>query len=217
MDPIRVLVVDDHILIRTMLVERLEREKWLRVVGSAATSDDAVEQAIARVPDVVLMDIDMPGQATFEAATRIIAARPEVRIVFLSAYTYDHYIERAIRLGAAGYLTKTEPIETLLAAIRTVAAGATMYSEAVRRRLISTPEGPKLSSRTVTRGSLLTAREIEVVRHIARGLAKKEIASLMHVSVKTVDKHTCNIMDKLDIHDRVDLARFAIREGLSEA
>lgn len=217
MDPIRVLVVDDHVLIRSMLVERLQHEPWILVVGAFHPSDIHVEQAVALVPDIVLIHLDIPGQMAFETAKRLMSNRPETRIIFLSDYTCDHYIEEAIRLGVAGYLTKTDSIDVLLSAIRTVAVGGTMFSEAVRRRLIITPEGPNLSSRIVTRSSLLTPREVEVVRYIARGLAKKEIASLMHVSVKTVDKHTCNIMDKLDIHDRVALARFAIREGLAEA
>ncbi|MCG3130105.1 MAG: Oxygen regulatory protein NreC [Phycisphaerae bacterium] len=216
MNPIRVLVADDHTLVKSMLAERLQREPDIKVVATAGRADEAFDLVLAHSPDVVVMDIDMPGLICFDAARRMLASRPNTRILFLSAFTHDHYIEQALAVGALGYITKTEPADTIISAVRNVANNLSHFSDAVRERIVQGPSGLSLASRPQTRASQLTPREIEVVRYIARGLSKKEIAQLMNLSIKTVDKHTCNLMDKLDIHDRVELARFAIREGLSE-
>ncbi len=216
MNPIRILVVDDHALVRSMLADRLNREPGLEVAGAASTADEAFDLVLKTSPDVVLMDIDMPGLICFDAARRMTAARPSTRILFLSAFTHDHYIEQALSVGALGYITKTEPPDVIVSAIRKVSENISYFSEAVRSRIVHDERGVRLAAPPQTRASKLTSREVEVVRYLARGLSKKEIAHVMHLSIKTVDKHTCNLMDKLDIHDRVELARFAIREGLAE-
>jgi DNA-binding NarL/FixJ family response regulator len=214
---IRVLIVDDHDLVRVALSERLQREPNLRVVGSAGTADEAIEKVIEYEPDVVLMDIDMPGLICFDAAKQINAINPETRIIFLSAFSHDRYIQQALAVKARGYLTKCEPPATVVAAIMEVMSGGAYFSEEVRARIVVHKKGALLSSDVRSRASTLTEREVEVLRYVARGLAKKEIARTMHISVKTVDRHSANIMNKLEIHDRVELARFAIREGLAEA
>ncbi|MCC7292178.1 MAG: response regulator transcription factor [Phycisphaerales bacterium] len=216
MNTIRILVVDDHALVRSMLADRLKREPGIEVTGAAGTADEAFDLVLKTSPDVVLMDIDMPGLICFDAARRMTAARPSTRILFLSAFTHDHYIEQALSVGALGYITKTEPPDVIVSAIRKVSENISYFSEAVRNRIVSDERGVRLAAQPQTRASKLTSREVEVVRYLARGLSKKEIAQVMHLSIKTVDKHTCNLMDKLDIHDRVELARFAIREGLAE-
>ena len=216
MRDIRILVVDDQALVRGALAERLRREPGFSVVGGAGTADEAVGQALELEPDIILMDIDMPGLNSFDAAQRLRSLRPDIRVIFLSAFLHDHYIERSLRAKASGYLTKCESPETLISAIHEVASGGAYFSPEVRARIVVDEDGANLLAASKTRISTLTTREVEVLRYIARGLAKKQIAGTMGVSVKTVDRHATNLMAKLEIHDRVELARFAIREGVAE-
>lgn len=215
-DGISVLLVDDHALVRDALGSWLRGEEGIRVVGEVGSADEAVAMAVQHHPDIVLMDIDMPGLLAFEAA-RLIRSRSErSRIVFLSAFTSDRYIEDALKAEAAGYISKNQPPDTVVKAIRQVAAGGVYFSPEVQRRIVIESGGARLAKEGKTRVSTLTQREMEVLRYLARGLSKKEIAATMHLSVKTVDNHSASLMGKLDIHDRVELARFAIREGLAE-
>jgi DNA-binding NarL/FixJ family response regulator len=214
---VRILVVDDHALLRSTFAERLRREHGFTVVGMAANADQAIEKVMECDPNVILMDIDMPGLSSFDAAQTIGWMKPSVRIIFLSAFFHDRYIEQALKVKARGYVTKYEPPETIVAAIREVAAGGVYFSDDVRSRILVDTSGARLANETSSRASTLTNREIEVLRYLARGLSKKQIAAIMHISIKTVDRHSANIMTKLDLHDRVELARFAIREGLAEA
>lgn len=215
---IRVLVVDDHALVRGALAEHLKREAGLEVVGTASTADEAITQTTQHNPDIVLMDIDMPGMNCFHAAKTILSIRPAARIIFLSAFTHDRYIDQALEAKAHGYLTKREPPQAVVAAIREVASGGSFFSDDVQERIVVDTKGAKLASAaTKSRAALLTPRETEILQYVARGLSKKEIAQTAHLSVKTVDRHCANLMQKLDIHDRVELARYAIREGLVDA
>jgi DNA-binding NarL/FixJ family response regulator len=213
----RILLVDDHALIREAVAEILQREEDLEVVGTAANADDAIDLARRLCPNVLVMDIDMGGVDCFDAVRRIRAAQPEVLVLFLSAYAYDHYIERALRVGARGYVTKTSSVQMVVAAVREVAAGGACFSPDVQARLVATTNGVTLAAPQHTRSSTLTERELEVLGYVARGLSKKAIADLMFLSVNTVDRHTTNIRRKLGVRDRVALARLAIREGLVHA
>ncbi len=215
---IRILLVDDHTMVREMLQLQLGREADLDVVGTASNAEEAVTLSRELNPDIIVMDIDMPGELCFAAARQIKATHADTRILYLSAFFHDRYIEDALAAGASGYLTKDEPIETIIRAVRMAGSGIAYFSPKVQSRIVVDTKGMRLGQESGrSRASLLTQRELETVRYIARGLSKKEIAGLMHVSVKTVDMHTQNCMAKLDIHDRVELARFAIREGLAEA
>jgi DNA-binding NarL/FixJ family response regulator len=214
--PITVLLADDHALVREMLAERLESEPDIQVLASVADAGEALEAARESPPGVVIMDIDMPGRSAFEVASEIRELHPGVRVIFLSAHLNDQYIEQALESEAAGYLTKDEPTARLIEAIRAVARGATHFSSAVSERIVIDEHGAHLGHDHLTRLHLLTQREREVLGHLAKGLPKKSIARLMGISVKTVEKHCDHVMEKLDIHDRVQLARFAIREGLSQ-
>jgi len=213
---IRVLLADDHTLMRDVLGERLSREADMEVVAKACDADEAMTMCDAHHPDVLLMDIDMPGMVCFDAAERIMAKQPAVRIVFLSAFFNDRYIEQALRIKARGYVTKREPVESVVAAVRMVAAGGVYFSQDVRDRMIVGVDQVHLGEGR-TRASTLTPRELEVLRYVARGMSKKEIATLMAISVKTIENHCGSLMNKLSLHDRVALARYAIREGLAEA
>lgn len=212
-----ILLVDDHALVRETLRARLDSEANLRVVGVAANAADAVTQVMRLKPDIILMDIDMPGLLCFDAARTIKKESPHTRIIFLSAFFHDDYIEQALAVEATGYVTKNEPPESLLKAIHNAGSNRVYFSPEVQARLVVDGSGVSLSHKGRSRASTLTPREVEVLRYIARGLSKKEIARTMHLGVKTIEHHSSSIMNKLDIHDRVELARYAIREGLAEA
>ena len=186
------------------------------MVAVAANADEALELAPQHQPDVVLMDIDMPGTICFEAASALMQQHPGMQVIFLSAFFHDRYIENALQIKARGYITKREPPEAVVAAIRQVVAGGVYFSPEIQTRLVIDHESVRLDGGNTTRFSTLTPRELEVLRYVARGMAKKEIAQLMDISVKTVENHCGNLMNKLQMHDRVALTRFAIREGLSE-
>lgn len=217
MTKIRILLVDDHALVRATLATQLSNEPDFEIVGQAEDAEEGMAKAAALSPDVIVMDIDMPGLICFDAVRRIISRQPESRIVFLSAFSHDHYIDQALEVQARGYITKHEPPEVLIKAVREIAAGGAYFSEEVRRRLVVDSGGVHLSKGAKTLADKLTRREVEVLRYVARGLSKKEIARTMSLSTKTIENHSSNLMSKLDIHDRVELARYAIREGLAEA
>lgn len=215
--PIRIVLVDDHALVRESLSQMLAGEPDFQIVRTANNAEDAIRAAFETKPDIMLMDIDMPGLICFDAADQILRMVDNVRIIFLSAFFHDHYIEQALRVKARGYITKSEPPQKVIEAVRQVASGRVYFSPEVRSRIIAGDGEVKLAGSEQTRAATLSDREVEVLRYLARGLSKKEIATTMHVSVKTVEGHAQKVMDKLDIHDRVELARFAIREGLAEA
>lgn len=211
------MLADDHTLLRISLGTLLDRTEGLELVGSVPTGHDAVRAVQELRPDVLILDIDMPGQDAFQAARAVIEGSPETRVLFLTAFTSDHDVESALQAGARGYVVKSEPPGTLIEAIRTVARGRLWFSPAMEARIEFRDDGPHLRDRSVGLFECLTPRELETLRYLARGLTKREIADIMHVSVKTVEKHTTNVMAKLDVHDRVQLARLAISEGLARA
>jgi DNA-binding NarL/FixJ family response regulator len=214
---ITVILADDHAMVRESLASCLAHTPDIRVVAVVAGAEDALHAAVQHQPAIVLLDIDMPGMEAFDAALRIRALCRNTRLVMLSAFFHDRYIERALAVGASGYLTKAEPVQNIIRAIRDVATGMACFSPEVRARLIIDAQGVSMATPGATRASQLSGRELEVLRYIARGLANKEIATTMHVACRTVDHHVARIMQKLDIHGRVGLARYAVREGLAEA
>jgi NarL family two-component system response regulator LiaR len=214
--PLSILIADDHALLRKTLRRCLEAAPDLSVVADVGSTDEAVREAERLNPDLVLLDVDMPGMVCFDAARLIKTRQPSVRIVFLSAFFHDRYIAQALAVGASGYITKNEPPEVLIDALRGVAAGTAYYSPQVRARIMIESHGVGLAPDVRPRAATLTEREVQVLQYIARGLSKREIADVLHLSERTVNCHTASLMAKLDIHDRVELARYAIREGLVE-
>ena len=213
---ISVLLADDHVLVREMLHERLSRE-GMEIVGLASSGDQVVELAAECLPDVAVLDIDMPGMSAFQAAREVRRVSPNTRVIFLSAFVHDNYVDQALAVEASGYLTKSEPPRAIVEAIRRVHRGRSSYSRSVLDRIVVDPAGVRLANGRRSRCGLLTEREREVLGYVAMGLPQKQIARLTGISVKTVQHHVMHLMDKLEIHDRVELARFAIREGLVEA
>jgi DNA-binding NarL/FixJ family response regulator len=213
---ISVILADDHSLIRESVKARLDAEPDINVVSTVSNADEAATESIRLHPKVLLMDIDMPGLGAFEAAKIVKSRSPQTRVIFLSGFFHDRYIEEALEAGASGYLTKGESPEAVIQGVRTVASGGTCFSADVQARIVVDSKGLRLAAHAQTRTSTLTRREMEVLRYLARGMSKKQVAQTMHLSVKTVERHSDRLMNKLDIHDRVELARFAIREGLAE-
>jgi DNA-binding NarL/FixJ family response regulator len=211
---ITILLIEDHALMREALAARLARETDLSVVGEAGDAETGVERAIALQPNVILMDIELPGLSSFEATRAIRLRCPHARVLFVSAHLHDRYLDEALAVEAAGYVTKRESPHELLTAIRTAAGGGNYFSGDVQARLVNSADGTRAPRAARSRCSTLTPRELEVLRYLAHGMSQKQVASTMHLSAKTVHCHTTNIMTKLDIHDRVELARFAIREGV---
>ncbi len=211
---LRVVMADDHGLVRGVLREHLVRRQLFDVVAAVGDADAALGAALAHTPDVVVLDVEMPGRSPFEVARLIGSALPRTAVMFLSSYFQDRYIEQAVAAGARGYVVKTSTPEQFIEAIRQVAQGGVAFSAEVMDRLVIDHSGVRLTGGLSTKLSQLSDREIEVVRYLATGLSKKEIAGNMHLSVKTVQNHADRLMQKLGIHDRVALARFAIREKI---
>jgi DNA-binding NarL/FixJ family response regulator len=215
---IRVLLVDDQSLLRMGFRMILEAEADITVVGEAGDGAAGVAMTAALRPDVVLMDVRMPGVDGIEATAAITAAGGPAKVLILTTYDLDHYVYAGLRAGASGFLLKDVPPADLLAAIRTVAAGEAVLAPSTTRRLIDRfiPLLPD-PERTARRDNLLEAltdREREVFRLLARGQSNREIASALHLSESTIKIHVGHILAKLNLRDRVQAVVQAYESGL---
>jgi DNA-binding NarL/FixJ family response regulator len=208
---IRVLLVDDHTLVREGVRMCLEAVGDIEVVGEAADGREAVERAAELAPDVVLMDISLPGLSGIDATAQIKRVRPETQVVGLSMYDNEEYVTRLLRAGAAGYVLKRSAATELVAAVRAAHAGEAFLYPSIAKQVIA--DYLRRLDREPTGGGL-TAREREILGHIVDGRTNREIAELLTLSVKTVENHRTNLMAKLDAHDRGQLVRAAERLGL---
>jgi len=210
-NPIRVLIVDDHPIVRQGLRSCLAGYNQLSVVGEAANGKEAIAKTNALLPDVVLMDIEMPGLDGLAATEALLRENPESKVLILSIHKHSQYVLRTIRAGARGYVSKEASPAQLVQAIETLAAGGSFFGSdiatvALNQMVNRTEDTPNRKQ--------LSPREREVLVGIAEGLGNKEIASRLGVSVRTVETHRERIMRKLDIHCIAGLTRFAINEGL---
>ncbi len=208
--PIRVLVADDHALVREGIRHVLDAEPGIEVVAEAANGREAVELALAHRPDVVVLDITMPEETGLAAAARLREALPETRVLLLSMHDHAEYVREGTRIGTHGYILKDSAGEELRAAIRAVHAGGTFFSPAVVERL-SAPSVPSSPPPLAA----LTPRERDVLQGIVRGLTNKAIGAELGISRRTVEAHRESLMRKLDIHTVAGLTRFAIEAGLA--
>jgi DNA-binding NarL/FixJ family response regulator len=217
-DPIRVLVVDDQELVRSGFCVILEAADGITVVGEAADGEAAVSAAAADRPDVVLMDIRMPGMDGLEATRLITRGTPDretPKVVMLTTFDLDEYVYEALRAGASGFLLKDSPRGDLIAAVRAAAAGNAMLAPTVTRRLIETfARRPPQTSPAPSRLASLTAREREVLVLLARGSSNTEIAAALFVSEATVKTHVGNLLAKLGLRDRVQAVILAYETGV---
>jgi DNA-binding NarL/FixJ family response regulator len=205
-DVIRVLVADDHAVVRAGIVSLLSAEPDIEVVGEAVDGDDAVAQALALQPDLVVMDVRMP-RLTGDAATAIIRERaPAVRVLVLTTYESDASILSAIEAGASGYLLKAAPADELVAGVRSVAAGEVALSPAIAAQLVARVREPAPAT--------LTPRETEVLRLVADGLSNRAIGERLFVGESTVKTHLLRAFEKLGVNDRTRAVTLAMERGL---
>src|SRR5437773_1237586 len=209
--PIRVVLADDHALVRAGIRSLLGAMHDVQVVGEAASGEEALQLAERERPDVILMDIAMKGITGLEAAARMREQQPAVRVVILSMHSGEEYVLQALRAGAVGYLLKDAATGELELALRTVIRGESWLSPAVSRQVV---EGYVQRVGGDAGPDVLTARQREVLRLVAGGKSTKEIAFLLNLSVKTVETHRAQIMERLGIRDVAGLVRYALRTGL---
>lgn len=216
--PIAVLLAEDHQIVREGLRKLLETEADIEVVGEAVTGREAVEMVRKLRPDVVVMDIAMPSLNGLEATQQIRLISPDTRVLILSAHSDDAYVEKAMALGAAGFLIKQSSIHVLKDAIREACKGNVFYSPEVARHLHNRhSESKDRKNAPVGKAASLTPREAEVLQLVAEGKANKQVAAELGISIKTVEKHRDHLMRKLAIHDTAGLTRYAISAGIIES
>jgi len=213
---IGVLIADDHAVVRQGLRTFLELQEDIEVVGEAADGEEALAQAAALVPDVVLMDLVMPRLAGVEAIERLRASGSTARVIVLTSFLDEDKVLPAVRAGAAGYLLKDVEPAQLVAAIRTVDRGEALLHPAVAARVLRELVSPDGAPARAERHASLTAREREVLALVARGRANKAIALQLGIAEKTVKTHVGNILAKLGLSDRTQAALYAVREGLAD-
>jgi DNA-binding NarL/FixJ family response regulator len=212
MNPIRVLLADDHTLVRAGVKALLVRIPGVEVVGEAANGREALRLMKGLAPDVALMDIAMPELNGLDATAHAARDHPGVRVIIVSMHASEPYVQEALAAGAAGYLLKDADLDELERAIRSVMRGGRYLTPAVSRHLIGGSRGG--ASAEAPRGGALSARQREVLQLVAEGRSTREIAERLHLSVKTVESHRAQLMEKLQIFEVAGLTRYAIRTGL---
>lgn len=215
--PIRVFLADDHAVFRESLACHLKQFSDLEIVGEAPHAKACVEQVVECQPDVIVMDIDMPGMSPFAAVSLVTSRVKFARVLFLSALSSDLLIKQAIEARAWGYVTKSQSTAMVHEAIHSIHAGRPYYSPEIKSRLVQDSHGVRLADGAGSKAVLLTGRQLELLGYLTQGKSTQAIAELMCISIKTVENHKSNLMGRLGIHDRVELTRFAIREGLTSA
>lgn len=213
--PIKVLIVDDHALVRLGLMTLIDDQPEMQVVGEAGTGAEAFQKVTALHPDVVLMDIRMPGSGGIEATREITSRFPSTRVIILTSFAEDELVLRAIQAGAAGYVLKQADNDELLHAIKVVARGDALLDPATTARLLTKM---RVLSQKAEEDAFrsLSDREMEVLELVSRGKTNAEIAAVLHLSEKTVRNHVSTILEKLQLTNRVELATYAVEHHLQD-
>jgi DNA-binding NarL/FixJ family response regulator len=216
-DPVRVLLADDHDLLRGGLSAILGVAEGIEIVGQASDGPTAVTLACDLKPDVVLMDVEMPGGDGLSATRQILTRCPATRVLILTMFDLDEYVFQALRAGASGFLLKTTPPAQLIDAVQACAAGETLLAPSVTRRLIESfiRRAPASDSALPPQVRQLTPRELEVLKALARGLSNAEIGHELHLAETTVKTHVTRILAKLGLRDRVQAVVLAFEIGLA--
>jgi DNA-binding NarL/FixJ family response regulator len=210
---VRVLIADDQTLFRSGLARLLDEDHRITVVGQSADGIDAVKKAAALKPDVVLMDLKMPGLGGVEATAQIVAEQPEVKVLVLTTFDADNYVLQALRAGASGYVLKDAEPAAISSSIMSVLTGERVMSGAVANRVLDMLTGASTPKEFYDG---LTAREIEILKLMAVGKPNKQIAFSLKISEKTVRNHISHIYEKLQIYDRAQAVLYAVRKALVE-
>lgn len=206
---IRLIIADDHQMFREGLRVLFEQEEDIEIVGEAEDGSQAIQKVGDLAPDIIILDIEMPGMTGLEAARILVNEHPETRVLVLSRHTERRYVSEMFSLGVSGYILKDSAVDELVRAVKTVMSGQTYCSTNLVGAVVS-----EYSRHFSGERRAITEREREVLKLIAEGKQTKEIASILNLSAKTVDTHRQRIMKKLDIHNAVELTRYAIREGI---
>jgi DNA-binding NarL/FixJ family response regulator len=209
----RVVIADDQTLFRSGLARLLEMDDRVAVVGEAVDGADAVKLALALKPDVVLMDIKMPNLDGIEATRRIVDENPKIKVLMLTTFEADNHVIQALKAGASGYVLKDSQAGAIVSSILAVVAGERVMASAVANRVLEMLTGATTPKEFYDG---LTAREVEILKMLATGMANKQIAYKLQISEKTVRNHVSNMYEKLDIYDRAQAVLYAVRKGLVE-
>jgi len=214
MKKLRILLADDHIVVRTGLRALLERQPNLEVVGESENGRDTVELAASLAPDVVVMDVGMPILNGIEATKTIVTQRPATAVVILSMHADESYVMRALKAGARGYLLKDSAAADLISAIHAVSQNKSFFSPKVSRILAEDYVRVLKQKGAVDSYDLLTNREREILQLVAEGKANKEVATALNISPYTVETHRRHILEKLNLHNPAELILYAVRKGI---
>jgi len=209
---IRAVVVDDHAVVRSGIKLLLEREDDIEVVGEAGNAKDAIFRARALKPDVILLDIVMPGQSGIEVLPSLLKEAPETRVLVLSMQDDPSYVREAFAAGASGYVLKEAADEEVVSAVREIAGGGSYVHPALGARMVAADA----AARAAAEADPLSDREREVLRLLALGHTNQEIAKMLYISVRTAETHRAHIMQKLRLSTRAELVRYALTHGLLE-
>jgi len=212
--PIRVLIADDHPLVRSGLRSLLEREGEFRVIAEASDGYQAIEIALEHKPDLIVLDVGMPRLNGADAAQHICGRMPNARIVIVSMHSDESYVLRALKAGARGYLLKASPEADVLAAVRAVASGNAYFSPTITKMLVEDYMTELRRRGAEDSYDLLSIREKEILQLLVSGKNNREIADLIHISVATVETHRNNVLRKLNLHNLPELILYAVRKGL---
>jgi len=214
MNDIQVLLAEDHTIVRKGLRSILDSAPGIKVVGEAEDGRAALQAARQLHPDVVLMDVTMPGLNGLEATRQIKQELPDIKILILTVHTNEKYILQVLRAGASGYLVKQAAVEELTSAIEAVHRGDSFLSPSISKKVVEAYVGQGASVATQDSYEKLTPREREVLQLIAEGHSSREISEILHISIKTVGVHRTNLMTKLDLHNAAELTQYAVRKGV---
>jgi DNA-binding NarL/FixJ family response regulator len=209
----RVLIADDQTLFRSGLARLLDSDDRVQVVGEATDGLDAVKLAASLKPDVVLMDIKMPNLDGIEATRRIVTENPETKVLMLTTFEADNHVIQALKAGASGYVLKDSTASAIVSSVVAVVAGERVMASAVANRVLEMLTGATTPKEFYDG---LTAREVEILKMLATGMANKQIAYQLKISEKTVRNHVSNMYEKLNIYDRAQAVLYAVRKGLVE-
>lgn len=211
---IRVLLAEDHILVRQGFRRILEDDPGITVVGEARTGLEAIEQCKELKPDVVVMDLSMPELGGLEATAEVLKANPQIKILILSMYSNEAYVRKAFELGAKGYILKNAIEVDLTRAVMALAEGQAYFSPGISHIVLESMKAGTFQGTSQDPYEKLTLREKEVLQLIAQGKSNKEIATLLNISVNTVAVHRARVMETLDLHRTAELVLFAVKKGL---
>ena len=216
MGQIRVVIADDHPMIRYGLMGVLRMHPQFIVVGEASSGDEAVRKALQEKPDVIILDINMPGMDGITAATQIKTQLPEIKILMMTVYTDEEYLKSSLAAGVSGYIIKKAADTELITALQTILEGESYIYPTLIPKLFMPGNNskPTIEKERENSGKLLSDREKEVLRLISLGYTQKEIAEKLFISIKTVETHKARILEKLGVHKRSDLVRYALKYNM---